>query len=49
MASTYEEFLQTVAIENVEFVKRLHDLFMNNGCKIEVKDAKQGYLVSYSY
>ncbi len=49
MAKTYEDFLQAVSTENMEFVRKLHDLFLQNGCKIEVKEAKQGYMVSYSY
>ena len=49
MANTYEDFLQTVETEHVDFVNQMHEIFMENGCKIEVKDAKQGYVVTYSY
>lgn len=43
MAYTYEDFLKKVEAEHLSFVGKLHDIFMQNGCKIEVKEAKQGY------
>lgn len=49
MANTYEDFLQSVTEENISFVTKLHSLFIENNCKVEVKEAKQGYVVSYSY
>lgn len=49
MASTYEDFLKTVSTENMDFVTKLNSIFMENDCKVEVKEAKQGYVVSYSY
>lgn len=49
MANTYEDFLKTVAPEHVDFVSKMHEIFIGNGCKIEVKEAKQGYVVTYSY
>lgn len=41
MAYTYEDFLETVAQENVSFVEKLHELFIQAGCKLEIKEAKQ--------
>lgn len=49
MAKTYEDFLTGVAEEDMEFVKELNELFLANQCKIEVKEAKRGYMVSYAY
>lgn len=49
MANMYEDFLQTVAEYNVDFVNTMHSFFMDNHCKVEVKEAKQGYVVSYNY
>lgn len=49
MASTYEDFLRVVTEENMELVTKLHTLFMKNDCKVNVKEAKQGYMVSYYY
>lgn len=43
----FAEFIATVDNENRDFVTELHRDFMANGCKIEVKEAKSGYLVSY--
>ena len=49
MTNTYEDFLQTVSEDNKDFVAKMHEVFMENGCKVEVKEAKQGYVASYSY
>lgn len=43
----FEDFILTVDYENREFVHTLHQMLINCGCKIEVKEAKSGYLVSY--
>lgn len=44
---TFEDFIATVDADNRDFVIKLHEYFMNNDCKIEVKESKRGYLVSY--
>lgn len=49
MAKTYDDFFAIVDEEKKRFVTDMHSLFMDNGCKIEVKEAKQGFVVSYSY
>ena len=45
----FEEFLASVSEQNQEFVKELHNQLMESGCKIEIKSAKSGYMVSYLY
>lgn len=45
----FQEFFATVPVENQDFVKELHDKLMELGCKIEIKEAKSGYMVSYLY
>ena len=49
MAITYDDFLKTVEADNLAFVNEVHKLFMDNGCKLEIKEAKQGYVVTYVY
>lgn len=44
----FEDFIATVDSSYREFVNDLHHDFIEHGCKIEVKAAKSGYLVSYS-
>lgn len=46
---SFEDFIGSVAIENQDFIKDLHNKLMELGCKIEIKTAKSGYMVSYSY
>lgn len=45
----FNDFIATVPAENQDFVKELHDRLMEHGCKIEIKTAKSGYMVSYIY
>lgn len=45
----FDEFIASVSDENQEFVKELHNTLMELGCKIEIKSAKSGYMVSYLY
>lgn len=45
----FQDFFATVPVENQDFVKELHDKLMELGCKIEIKEAKSGYMVSYLY
>lgn len=47
MAITYEDFLKEVDKDNLAFVNDLHKLFLDAGCKLEIKQAKSGYVVSY--
>lgn len=49
MAITYQDFLETVAQEDKEFVNTLDTIFKKNSCKTEIKEAKNGYVVTYFY
>lgn len=44
----FEDFIAAVAAENQEFVRELHAKMTELGCKMEVKAAKSGFVVSYS-
>lgn len=48
-ALNFDAFLASVDPSLVEFVAALHRDLTEAGCKIEVKEAKSGYLVSYLY
>lgn len=43
----FHDFINTVDSEYRDFVSGLHYDLIEHGCKIEVKPAKKGYLVSY--
>ena len=45
----FQDFITSVPIENQDFVKELHNKLMELGCKIEIKTAKSGNMVSYLY
>lgn len=45
---TFQDFLASVDVENQKFVSDLNDELTEFGCKIDVKLAKSGYVVSYS-
>lgn len=45
---TFQDFLTSVDGANQKFVGELHDELTGLGCKIDVKSAKSGYVVSYS-
>ena len=49
MVYTYEDFLQSVAEEDRAFVEQMHARFLEFDCKADVKEAKQGFAVSYYY
>lgn len=44
----FEEFIAAVDAKDREFVTELHNEFMAHGCKINVKEARSGYMVSYT-
>lgn len=46
---SFDDFMASVAIENQDFIKELHDKLMELGCKVEIKAAKSGYMVSYIF
>ena len=45
----FHDFIETVPAESRDFVKELHDKLLEMGCKIEIKTAKSGYMVSYTF
>lgn len=45
----FEDFLAAVHNENKAFVTQLNDVFIRHGCKIDVKEAKSGFMVAYTY
>lgn len=45
----FEDFLNEVNPIYRDFVNQTNDFFLQNGCKIKVELAKNGYVVSYSY
>ena len=49
MAIMYDDFIKSVEKDNVGFVNDLHKVIIDVGCKIEIKEAKSGYLVTYFY
>lgn len=46
---SYEDFISCIEGSNKDFVNELHNYLTENGCKIEVKEAKSGHMVSYIY
>lgn len=44
---TFQDFLASVDQENQAFVSEVHNELTGLGCKIDIKDAKSGYVVSY--
>ena len=45
----YEAFLTCVEPEHRAFAAELHELFVNNGCTVEIKPTSSGFLVSYKF
>lgn len=45
----FKDVLVSTAEENREFVKELHEKLMELGCKLDIKSARSGYVVSYSF
>ena len=43
----YEAFLTRVEPEHRAFAAELHELFVTNGCTVEIKPTSSGFLVSY--
>lgn len=43
----YMEFLNMVAPYDQSYVNALHQYMITQGCKVEIKPAKSGYVVSY--
>ena len=49
MAIVFEDFLMTTPLPHQAFVSELHKKLTENGCKFEIKSAKNGYVVSYRW
>ena len=49
MAITFDEFLKTVEKDNQAFIQDMHVMFLKYGCKLEIKQAKLGYITTYVY
>lgn len=45
----YENFLNDVNPVYRDFVNQTHDFFLQNGCKVKIELAKNGYVISYSH
>jgi len=45
---TFNDFISAVDVTHLDFVNSLHEYLMENGCKVEVKEAANGYVTSYS-
>lgn len=43
----FDEFIATVDGKDVDFISEMHKMLTDAGCKIEIKYAKSGYVVSY--
>lgn len=47
MEDKFRLFLESVDGYNQDFVMELHEFFLQNNCKYEIKSAKSGFVVSY--
>lgn len=45
----FEDFMMTVPERNQEFVMNLHEFLLSKDCKLEMKQAKMGYVASYKF
>lgn len=45
----FEAFSQAMGTEHEEFVNSLHEYMLGNNCAFEIKEAKSGYVLSYTY
>lgn len=43
----FKQFLEAAGAEHQKFVTEVHDFFSENNCVCEIKEAKNGYVVSY--
>ena len=49
MGATFEDFLISVPEEHKSFVSSLHEQLIEQGCTINIKEAKSGYAASYQW
>ena len=45
----FENFVTAAGAEHTEFINNLHDIFVEQNCSVNIKEAKSGYIVSYIY
>jgi len=43
----FSSFIEAAGLEHIDFINSLHEYMEENGCKTEIKDAANGYVVSY--
>jgi len=46
---TFEQFFDAVEADNKPFVHELHNIMLDNGCKVAFDEAKNGFVASYKY
>jgi len=46
---SFEQFFESVEVDNKPFVQDLHNYLMENGCKVAFEEKKNGYLASYKF
>lgn len=44
----FEDFLMDVNPTDLEFVMQMHEVMLEHNCKVEIKSAKSGFVVSYT-
>ncbi|MDR2899791.1 MAG: hypothetical protein LBU94_05720 [Clostridiales bacterium] len=49
MVGSFEDFLKNVQEEHRGFVSELHERLLEQGCVVNIKEAKSGYTVSYQW
>jgi len=47
--TTFTSFLESVPQDQHGFVMKLHEYMLNNNCAVGIKEAKNGYVASYTH
>lgn len=45
----FSAFVEAAGPQHTGFIDAVHSLLLENGCTVDIKDAKSGYVVSYVY
>ena len=45
----FNAFLESAGTEQISFIENLHKYLYENECSVEIKEAKNGYVVSYKH
>ena len=45
----FSAFIETAGDDHADFVNSLHEYMIENDCKVEIKEAASGYVVSYMH